>query len=82
MVTIHTRMYVKAEIQTADMRKVIMNHFFQNLLRQSGMVRKSRTISGRERTQKMRFTSLSGTANTLLLGSGDTKYTENTHQNA
>lgn len=69
-VTIHTSMYVNPEIQTADMRKVIMNHFFQNLLLQSGMVRKSRVMMGKERTQKIRFMSLSGTANTLLCSAG------------
>ncbi len=69
-VTIHTSTYVKPEIQTADMRKVIMNHFFQNLLLQSGMVRKSRVMMGRDRTQKIRFRSLSGTANTLLCSAG------------
>ena len=64
--TIHTSRYVKPEIQTADMKKVIMNHFFQNLLLQSGMVRKSRTMMGRDKTQRILFKSLSGTANTLL----------------
>lgn len=65
-VTIHTSMYVKPEIHTADMKKVIMYHFFQNPLLQSGMVRKSRVMMGRDKTQKIRFRSFSGTANTLL----------------
>ena len=67
MVTIHTSTYVTAEIQTADMRNVIMNHFFQNLLRQSGMVRNSRRMIGRDRTQMIRFRSFSGMANTLFV---------------
>lgn len=70
IVTIQTRMYVKPEIQTADMRKVIINHPFQNLLLQSGMVRKSRVMRGKDKTQKIRFRSLSGTANTLLCSAG------------
>lgn len=69
-VTIHTRMYVKPEIHTADMRNVIMNHFFQKPLLQSGMVRKSRVMMGRDKTQRIRFRSLSGTANTLLCSAG------------
>lgn len=63
-------MYVKPEIQTADMKKVIMNQCFQNLLLQSGMVRKSRVMMGRDKTQRIRFRSLSGTANTLLYSAG------------
>lgn len=69
-VTIHTRMYVKPEIHTADMKNVIMNHFFQKPLLQSGMVRKSRVMMGRDRTQKIRFRSPSGTENTLLCSAG------------
>lgn len=73
MVTIHTNTYVKAEIQTADMRKVIMNHRFQNLLLQSGIVRNSRTMTGRERTQIIRLRSFSGIAKTLLCSKTQTK---------
>lgn len=69
-VTIHTSMYVKPEIHTADIRKVITNHFFQNPLLQSGVVRKSRVMMGRDKTQRIRFRSLSGTANTLLCSAG------------
>lgn len=63
-------MYVKPEIHTADMRNVIMNHFFQKPLLQSGVVRKSRMMMGRDKTQRIRFRSLSGTANTLLCSAG------------
>lgn len=56
-VTIHTRTYVNPEIQTADIRKVIMYHFFQKRLLQSGMVRYKRTRAGRDRTQRIRFIS-------------------------
>lgn len=69
-VTIHTSTYVKPEIHTADMRKVIMNHFFQKPLLQSGMVRNSRVMMGRDKTQRIRFMSLSGMANTLLCSDG------------
>lgn len=69
-VTIHTSMYVKPEIHTADMKKVIMYHFFQNPLLQSGTVSKSRVMMGRDKTQRIRFRSLSGTANTLLCSAG------------
>lgn len=72
-VTIHTSMYVKAEVHTADMKKVTMNQFFQKLLLQSGVVRKSRVMMGRDRTQRIRFMSLSGTANTLFCSAGDTR---------
>lgn len=70
MVTIHTSKYVKPEIQTADMMKVTMYHCFQNLLLQSGMVRNSRVMMGRDNTQRIRFRSLSGTANTLFCSPG------------
>lgn len=63
-------MYVKPEIHTADMRKVIMNHFFQKPLLQSGVVRNSRVMMGRDKTQRIRFRSLSGMANTLLCSDG------------
>lgn len=69
-VTIHTSMYVKPEIHTADMKKVTMNQFFQKLLLQSGVVRKSRAMMGRDKTQRIRFRSLSGTANTLFCSAG------------
>lgn len=69
-VTIHTSTYVKPEIHTADMRKVIMNHFFQKPLLQSGVVRNSRVMMGRDKTQRIRFRSLSGMANTLLCSDG------------
>lgn len=64
---------MKAEIHTADMRKVTMNHVFQKLLLQLGMVRKSRVMMGRDKTQRIRFRSLSGTANTLFCSAGDTR---------
>lgn len=66
-------MYVKAEIHTADMKKVTMNQFFQKLLLQSGVVRKSRVMMGRDKTQRIRFRSLSGTANTLFCSADDTR---------
>lgn len=65
MVTIHTRMYVKAEIQTADMKKASMNHFFQKGFLQSGIVRYSTVMMGRASTHKILFRSASGTVNTL-----------------
>lgn len=68
--TIHTSTYVKPEIHTADMRKVIMNHFFQKPLLQSGVVRNSRVMMGRDKTQRIRLKSLSGMANTLLCSDG------------
>jgi len=52
------------------MRKVIMNHCFQNLLLQSGMVMNSRVMAGSERTQRILFRSLSGTENTLFCSGG------------
>lgn len=57
------------------MRKVITNHCFQNLLLQSGMVRKSRVMMGRDSTHRIRFMSLSGTAKTLLCSAGMREYT-------
>ena len=69
-VTIHTSTYVKPEIMTADIKKVIMNQPFQNLLLQSGMVKKSRMMMGRDKTQRIRFRSLSGTENTLFCSAG------------
>lgn len=69
-VTIHTSTYVKPEIHTADMRKVIMNHFLQKPLRQSGMVRNRRVMMGRHKTHSIRLRSLSGMANTLLCSDG------------
>lgn len=72
-VTIHTSMYVKPEIHTADMKKVTMNQFFQKLLLQSGVVRKSRVMMGKDKTQRIRFRSLSGTANTLFCSAGETR---------
>lgn len=67
---------MKAEIHTADMKKVTMNHVFQKLLLQSGMVRKSRVMMGRDKTQRIRFRSLSGTANTLFCSAGDMRNRE------
>lgn len=64
---------MKPEIHTADMKKVTVNHFFQKLLLQSGVVRKSRVMMGRDKTQRIRFRSLSGMANTLLCSAGDAR---------
>lgn len=69
-VTIHTSTYVKPDIHTADMRNVIMNHFLQKPLRQSGMVRNSRVMMGRDKTHSILLRSLSGMANTLLCSDG------------
>lgn len=65
MVTIQTRIYVNADIHNADMRKVITKYFFQNFLLQSGVVRKSNVIIGRDSTQNILFKSASGILKTL-----------------
>lgn len=50
-----------------------MNQFFQKLLLQSGVVRKSRVMMGRDKTQRIRFRSLSGMANTLFCSAGEAR---------
>lgn len=47
------------------MKKVITKYFFQNFLLQSGVVRKSNVITGRDSTQKILFKSASGMLKTL-----------------
>lgn len=65
IVTIQTRIYVNADIHSADMKNVIIKQFFQNFLLQSGVVRKSNVIIGRDSTQKILFKSASGMLKTL-----------------
>ena len=63
--TIQTRIYVNADIHSADIKNVITKYFLQNFLLQSGVVRKSSIIMGRDSTQKILFKSASGMLKTL-----------------